>query len=88
MLTEPLQRLFASKAPTASLPLPPLRLLPGETNQFPGGSTSCWKAPAFTAHNQRFLKAVVFMKAKKIRLLERWFPFELFERALKSALAG
>jgi hypothetical protein len=28
------------------------------------------------------------MKAKKIRLLERWFPFELFERALKSALAG
>jgi len=38
MLTEPLERLFASKASAASLPLPPLRLLPGGTNQFPGGS--------------------------------------------------
>jgi hypothetical protein len=27
--TEPPERLFASKAPTASLPRPPLRLLPG-----------------------------------------------------------
>jgi hypothetical protein len=35
MLSEPLERLFAS---TASLPLPPLRLLPGEANQFPGGT--------------------------------------------------
>jgi len=38
MLTEPLERLFASKAPTASLPPQPLRLLPGGTNQFPGGT--------------------------------------------------
>ena len=50
MLTEPLKRPFASKAPAALLPPPPLRLLPGGTNQFPGGSTSHWKAPAFTAH--------------------------------------
>jgi hypothetical protein len=40
MLTESLKRLFAPKAPTASLPLPLLRLLPGETNQFPGGAIS------------------------------------------------
>ena len=34
------------KAPTASLPLPPLRLLPGGANQFPGGSVSrCGPAP-------------------------------------------
>ena len=40
MLTESLKRLFAPKAPTVSLPLPPLRLLPGGTNQFPGGVIS------------------------------------------------
>jgi hypothetical protein len=35
-----------SKAPTASLPLPLLRLLPGGANQFPGGSISrCGPAP-------------------------------------------
>ena len=28
----------ASKAPAASLPPPPLRLLPGGANQFPGGT--------------------------------------------------
>jgi hypothetical protein len=38
MLTEPLERLFASKAPTTLLPLPSPRLLPGGTNQFPGGT--------------------------------------------------
>src|SRR5271157_2633756 len=38
------------KAPTASLPPLPLRLLPGGANQFPGGScTRCSPAP-FTAH--------------------------------------
>src|ERR1039457_7055168 len=46
-----------SKAPTASLPPLPLRLLPGGANQFPGGSfTRCSPAP-FTAHffnNYRF----------------------------------
>ena len=31
-------RPFTSKAPTASLPPPPFRLLPGGANQFPGGS--------------------------------------------------
>ena len=40
MLTEPLKRPFTSKAPTALLPPPPLRLLPGGANQFPGGSIS------------------------------------------------
>jgi len=39
MLTEALKQLFAPKAPAASLPLPLLRLLPGETNQFPGEAT-------------------------------------------------
>src|ERR1039458_3173282 len=38
MLTEPLKRPFTSKAPTTSLPPSPLRLLPGGTNQFPGGT--------------------------------------------------
>jgi hypothetical protein len=38
MLTEPLERLSTSKAPTTSLPVPPLRLLPGGTNQLPGGT--------------------------------------------------
>ncbi|MGA2890908.1 MAG: hypothetical protein ABSE51_23035, partial [Terracidiphilus sp.] len=49
MLTEPLKRPFTSKAPTALLPPRPLRLLPSATSQFPGGSTSHSKAPAFTA---------------------------------------
>src|SRR3984893_7275115 len=41
---------FHRKAPTASLPPLPLRLLPGGANQFPGGScTRCSPAP-FTAH--------------------------------------
>jgi hypothetical protein len=39
-LTESLKRLFLPKASATSLPLPLLRLLPGGTNQFPGGSTS------------------------------------------------
>jgi hypothetical protein len=43
MLTEPLERLFTSKAPTTSLPRPPLRLLPGGTNQFPGGTNPAEK---------------------------------------------
>ena len=34
------KRPFTPKAPAASLPLPLLRLLPGETNQFPGGFIS------------------------------------------------
>ncbi len=63
MLTEPLKRLFASKAPTTSLPLPSLRLLPGGTNQFPGGSVPRWKAAAFTAHNQSFPKRELFLAA-------------------------
>src|ERR1039458_1584304 len=37
MLTESLKRPFAPKAPAVLLPPPLLRLLPGETNQFPGG---------------------------------------------------
>jgi hypothetical protein len=38
--------LFPPKASAASLPLPLLRLLPGGTNQFPGGtSTLCGPAP-------------------------------------------
>ena len=63
MLTEPLKRLFASKAPTASSPLPSLRLLPGGTNQFPGGSVPRWKAPAFTAHIQSFPRRKVGNRA-------------------------
>ena len=39
-----------TKAPAASLPPPPFRLLPRGANQFPGGScTRCSPAP-FTAH--------------------------------------
>jgi len=41
ILTEPLKRPFASKAPASSLPLTPLRLLPGGANQFLGRSVSC-----------------------------------------------
>src|SRR5208337_47461 len=44
------KRPFTPKAPTASLPPLPPRLLPGGANQFPGGScTRCSPAP-FTAH--------------------------------------
>ena len=38
MLAESPKRPFTPEAPTASFPLPPLRLLPGGTNQFPGGT--------------------------------------------------
>ena len=44
-------RPFTPKAPTASLPPLPLRLLPGGANQFPGGSCDPLKSSAFsTAH--------------------------------------
>jgi hypothetical protein len=43
-------RPFPSKAPTASLPPLPLRLLPGGANQFPGGSCTRWSPAPFTAH--------------------------------------
>src|SRR4029077_6550494 len=38
------------KAPTGLLPPPPLRLLPGGANQFPGGSCTRWSPAPFTAH--------------------------------------
>src|SRR5215471_19002500 len=38
------------KAPTGLLPPPPLRLLPGGANQFPGGSCTGWSPAPFTAH--------------------------------------
>ena len=40
-------RPFPSKAPTASLPPLPLRLLPGGANQFPGGTLHPLKSSAF-----------------------------------------
>ena len=43
-------RPFPSKAPTASLPPLPIRLLPGGANQFPGGSCTRWSPAPFTAH--------------------------------------
>jgi hypothetical protein len=46
MLTESPLRPSTPKASAASLPLPLLRLLPGGTNQLPGGtSTRCRPAP-------------------------------------------
>jgi hypothetical protein len=52
-------RPFPSKAPTASLPPLPLRLLPGGANQFPGGSfTRCSPAPFHGALLQHLAHAV------------------------------
>src|SRR3954469_880022 len=39
---------FASKAPAASLPPPPLRLLPGGATQLPGGPRSPLKTSSFS----------------------------------------
>ena len=44
------KRPFTSKAPTASLPPLPFRLLPGGANQFPGGTTPAVDHRLFTAH--------------------------------------
>ena len=44
------ERSFSSKAPTASLPPPPLRLLPAGANQLPGGSYTTEDLHLFTAH--------------------------------------
>jgi len=50
MLTESPMRPSTPKASAASLPPPLLRLLPGGANQFPGGFTSRYGPPPFTAH--------------------------------------
>jgi len=44
------KRPSTSKAPAASLPPLPFRLLPGGANQFPGGSRTRWSPAPFTAH--------------------------------------
>ncbi len=43
---------FASKAPTASLPPPPLRLLPAGATQLPGGSHNPLKTSSFSRRTQ------------------------------------
>ena len=46
MLAKSPKRPFTPEAPTALFPPPPLRLLPGGANQFPGGTfTRCGPAP-------------------------------------------
>src|ERR1019366_2342815 len=60
MLTEPLERLFTSKAPTTSLPRPPLRLLPGGTNQFPGGTNPAEKHRLSRRTRRGFLAMLTF----------------------------
>jgi hypothetical protein len=57
MLTEPPMRPFTPKASAALFPRPLLRLLPGGTNQFPGGSIPRWKTAPFTAHVQTIFSA-------------------------------
>src|ERR1017187_9446439 len=44
------KRPFTPRAPTASLPPLPPRLLPGGANQFQGGSCTRWSPAPFTAH--------------------------------------
>src|SRR5438034_8453998 len=50
MLAKSPTRPSTPEAPTASLPSPPLRLLPGGANQFPGGSFTRSEPAPFTAH--------------------------------------
>jgi hypothetical protein len=52
MLAESPMRPSAPEAPTASFPSPPLRLLPGGANQFPGGTFTRSEPAPFTAHAQ------------------------------------
>ena len=50
MLAESPKRPSTPEAPTASSPPPPLRLLPGGANQFPGGTFTRSEPAPFTAH--------------------------------------
>src|SRR5439155_25429272 len=50
MLAKSPTRPSTPEAPTASLPSPPLRLLPGGANQFPGGTFTRSEPAPFTAH--------------------------------------
>src|ERR1035441_8716977 len=62
-----LMRPSTPEAPTALLPSPPLRLLPGGAIQFPGGFISrCGPAP-FTAHCNRLITSVDNFSCKQVR---------------------
>jgi len=50
MLAKSPRRPSTPEAPTASFPPPPLRLLPGGANQFPGGTFTRGGLAPFTAH--------------------------------------
>ncbi len=50
MLAKSPTRPSTPEAPTASFPSPPLRLLPGGANQFPGGTFTRSEPAPFTAH--------------------------------------
>jgi len=73
-LAEPPMRLFTLKAPAVSLPPPPLQLLPGGTNQFPGGFIPPLKNSAFHS----FLPAI---QATGLGLLPRWDLLPLIMQA-------
>src|SRR6266566_175396 len=53
MLAKSPTRPSTPEAPTASFPPPPLRLLPGGANQFPGGTFTRSELAPFTAHVKR-----------------------------------
>src|SRR6266699_6750979 len=63
MLAKSLTRPSTPEAPTASFPSPPLRLLPGGANQFPGGTFTRSELAPFTAHAKGRFIATYFTKA-------------------------
>jgi hypothetical protein len=60
------------KAPTGLLPPPPLRLLPGGANQFPGGSCTRWSPAPFTAHCYAIYEVVGRVKRKMKHTSSLW----------------
>jgi len=62
---------FPSKAPTASLPPLPFRLLPGGANQFPGGSCTPLKSSAFHGALFRQSRLVILLKPTDFGLAVR-----------------
>src|SRR5579864_1495590 len=75
MLAESPMRPSTPEAPTASFPSPPLRLLPGGANQFPGGTFTRSEPAPFTAHAQfRFINRYGRILSAGITILQHASP--------------